>query len=143
MATYNLTPKDIYDAEFDVKMRGYDKDQVNDLLDEVIVDYEKFQEEILSLQEENEFLKKKIQNAVTTPQVAVTENTQRFNPITPTPAANVATDGLNGSRVTMKSANNFDILKRLNRLERAVFGPQSQTMAPTMAPNSDQATPAE
>lgn len=59
MATYNLTPKDIYDAEFDVKMRGYDKDQVNDLLDEVIVDYEKFQEEILSLQEENEFLKKK------------------------------------------------------------------------------------
>ena len=27
----------------------------------------------------------------------------------------------------MKSANNFDILKRLNRLERAVFGPQAQT----------------
>ncbi|MFZ2355902.1 MAG: DivIVA domain-containing protein, partial [Lactococcus raffinolactis] len=54
MATYNFTPKDIYDADFDVKMRGYDKDQVNDLLDDVIVDYEKFQEEILALQEENE-----------------------------------------------------------------------------------------
>lgn len=139
MATYNLTPKDIYDAEFDVKMRGYDKDQVNDLLDEVIVDYEKFQEEILSLQEENEFLKKKVQNAAATPHVAVSENTQRFNPITSTPAASATTDALAGGRVTMKSANNFDILKRLNRLERAVFGPQAQ---PIQA-NSEQATSAE
>ena len=110
MATYNLTPKDIYDAEFDVKMRGYDKDQVNDLLDEVIVDYEKFQEEILSLQEENEFLKKKVQNVAATPHVAVSENTQRFNPIASTPAASATTDALAGGRVTMKSANNFDIL---------------------------------
>ncbi len=76
MATYNFTPKDIYDADFDVKMRGYDKDQVNDLLDDVIVDYEKFQEEILALQEENEFLKKKIRNIESKPQVAVSENSQ-------------------------------------------------------------------
>lgn len=124
MATYNFTPKDIYDADFDVKMRGYDKDQVNDLLDDVIVDYEKFQEEILALQEENEFLKKKIRNIESKPQVAVSENTQRFNPI----AASTDTgDAASGPRVTMKSANNFDILKRLNRLERAVFGPQAQT----------------
>ena len=60
MATYNFTPKNIYDAEFDLKMRGYDKDQVNELLDQVIVDYETFQDEILSLKEETEFLKKKI-----------------------------------------------------------------------------------
>ena len=121
MATYNFTPKDIYDADFDVKMRGYDKDQVNDLLDDVIVDYEKFQEEILALQEENEFLKKKIRNIESKPQVAVSENTQRFAPITD------AAESAGGPRVTMKSANNFDILKRLNRLERAVFGPQAQT----------------
>ena len=125
MATYNFTPKDIYDADFDVKMRGYDKDKVNDLLDDVIVDYEKFQEEILSLQEENEFLKKKIRNIESKPQVAVSENTQRFNPITSSVDASESTAG--NPRVTMKSANNFDILKRLNRLERAVFGPQAQT----------------
>lgn len=128
MATYNFTPKDIYDADFDVKMRGYDKDQVNDLLDDVIVDYEKFQEEILSLQEENEFLKKKIRNLESQPQVAVSENTQRFNPIS---SGQDKGDALGGSRVTMKSANNFDILKRLNRLERAVFGPQAQTSSVT------------
>ncbi|GAB2022247.1 cell division regulator GpsB [Pseudolactococcus yaeyamensis] len=120
MATYNFTPKDIYDADFDVKMRGYDKDQVNDLLDDVIVDYEKFQEEILALQEENEFLKKKIRNIESKSQVAVSENTQRFTPITDT------VESVGGARVTTKSANNFDILKRLNRLERAVFGPQAQ-----------------
>ncbi|GFH39914.1 DivIVA domain-containing protein [Lactococcus insecticola] len=128
MATYNLTPKDIYDADFDIKMRGYDKDQVNDLLDDVIVDYEKFQEEILSLQEENEFLKKKIRDTEARPQGAVSENTQRFNPIAS--ASSDATDKpvetASGARVTMKSVNNFDILKRLNRLERAVFGPQAQ-----------------
>lgn len=118
MATYNFTPKDIYDADFDIKMRGYDKDQVNDLLDDVIVDYEKFQEEILALQEENEFLKKKIRNIESKPHVAVSENTQRFSPISPESQAS--------SRVTAKSVNNFDILKRLNRLERAVFGPQAQ-----------------
>lgn len=124
MATYNFTPKDIYDADFDVKMRGYDKDQVNDLLDDVIVDYEKFQEEILALQEENEFLKKKIRQLETQPHGAVSENTQRLNPIA---ATQDASDALGGSRVQMKTANNFDILKRLNRLERAVFGPQAQT----------------
>ena len=124
MATYNFTPKDIYDADFDVKMRGYNKDQVNDLLDDVIVDYEKFQEEILALQEENEFLKKKIRNIESKPHVAVSENTQRFNPIT---SSIDAAESAGSPRVTMKSANNFDILKRLNRLERAVFGPQAQT----------------
>ncbi|MDR1605901.1 MAG: cell division regulator GpsB [Streptococcaceae bacterium] len=124
MATYNFTPKDIYDADFDIKMRGYDKDQVNDLLDDVIVDYERFQEEILSLQEENEFLKKKIRNLESKPQIAVSENTQRFNPLG---SVGEAAEAGAGARVTMKSANNFDILKRLNRLERAVFGPQAQT----------------
>jgi DivIVA domain-containing protein len=122
MATYNFTPKDIYDADFDIKMRGYDKDQVNDLLDDVIVDYEKFQEEILALQEENEFLKKKIRNMEAKPHVAVSENTQRFSPL----AAPAREEAPTGARVTAKSVNNFDILKRLNRLERAVFGPQAQ-----------------
>ena len=42
------------------KMRGYDKEEVDELLDDVIQDYEAFQAEVLRLQEENEFLKKKI-----------------------------------------------------------------------------------
>ena len=35
-----LTPLDIHNKEFDVKLRGYDKDEVNDFLDQVIKDYE-------------------------------------------------------------------------------------------------------
>ena len=31
-----LTPLDIHNKEFDVKLRGYDKDEVNDFLDQVI-----------------------------------------------------------------------------------------------------------
>ena len=35
-----LTPMDIHNKEFSVKMRGYDQDQVNDYLDQIIKDYE-------------------------------------------------------------------------------------------------------
>ena len=59
MATFKFTPKDIYEADFGTKMRGYDKEEVDELLDDVIQDYEAFQAELLRLQEENEFLKKK------------------------------------------------------------------------------------
>ncbi|GFH42283.1 cell cycle protein GpsB [Lactococcus hodotermopsidis] len=132
MTTYNFTPKDIYDADFDIKMRGYDKDQVNDLLDNVIVDYEKFQEEILSLKEENEFLKKKIRDIESKPQIPVPEKMQRPTPPAPPVAPpvpptieEVKPAGELGGHVSIKPVNNFDILKRLNRLERAVFGPQA------------------
>ncbi|UNL42865.1 DivIVA domain-containing protein [Ligilactobacillus agilis] len=35
-----LTPLDIHNKEFHVKLRGYDQDEVNDFLDQVIKDYE-------------------------------------------------------------------------------------------------------
>lgn len=35
-----LTPLDIHNKEFNVRMRGYDQDQVNDFLDQIIKDYE-------------------------------------------------------------------------------------------------------
>ena len=35
-----LTPLDIHNKEFDVRLRGYDKDEVNDFLDQIIKDYE-------------------------------------------------------------------------------------------------------
>ncbi|MFO8069099.1 MAG: DivIVA domain-containing protein [Alkalibacterium sp.] len=35
-----LTPMDIHNKEFPVRMRGYDQDQVNDYLDQIIKDYE-------------------------------------------------------------------------------------------------------
>ena len=35
-----LKPTDVQSKEFDVKMRGYDRDQVDDFLDEIIRDFE-------------------------------------------------------------------------------------------------------
>lgn len=35
-----LTPLDIHNKEFHVKLRGYDEDEVNDFLDQIIKDYE-------------------------------------------------------------------------------------------------------
>lgn len=35
-----LKPTDIQDKQFDIKMRGYDRDQVDDFLDELIKDFD-------------------------------------------------------------------------------------------------------
>ena len=36
----SLTPLDIHNKEFHTKLRGYDQDEVNDFLDQIIKDYE-------------------------------------------------------------------------------------------------------
>lgn len=51
-----LSPQDIHNKEFSVKMRGYNIDEVNDYLDRIIKDYQ------LTL-EDNELLKKKLSSA--------------------------------------------------------------------------------
>ncbi|MGM9885966.1 MULTISPECIES: DivIVA domain-containing protein [unclassified Lactococcus] len=126
MPTYKLTPKDIYEADFDTKMRGFDKEQVDELLDDVIQDYESYQSEILRLQEENEFLKKKIaelEMQVSKPNKANFDDTQRFEPNMFRSSAQVAPK----PKVEMRNPSNFDLLKRINRLEQAVFGKNALT----------------
>ncbi|HEY0221384.1 DivIVA domain-containing protein [Lactovum miscens] len=137
MATYKLTPKEIYETDFNIKMRGYDKDQVDEMLDSVIVDYENFQAEILRLQEENEFLKNRVadleQHSGNTGKVAALvaataelEQTQRFDPFTQQGNVVANMGGKTTPSVQIKEPSNFDLLKRINRLERAVFGPDSK-----------------
>ena len=53
-----LTPLDIHNKEFSRRMRGYDEDEVNEFLDQVIKDYEalirenkELQNQVLALQE--------------------------------------------------------------------------------------------
>lgn len=56
-----LTPLDIHNKEFKVKLRGYDQDEVNDFLDQIIKDYEMTLQENerlnSSLEQSNEKLK--------------------------------------------------------------------------------------
>ncbi|MDM7654097.1 MAG: cell division regulator GpsB [Lactococcus cremoris] len=120
MPTFKFTPKDIYEADFSTKMRGYDKEEVDELLDDVIADYETYQTETLRLQEENEFLKKKIaelEMQVSKPNQANLDETQRFDP------SQVLQARSSKPKVEMRNPSNFDLLKRINRLEQAVFGP--------------------
>ncbi len=53
-----LTPLDIHNKEFGRRLRGYDEDEVNEFLDQVIKDYEsiirenkELQNQVLALQE--------------------------------------------------------------------------------------------
>lgn len=48
-----LTPLDIHNKEFSTKFRGYDMDEVNEFLDQIIKDYE-------ALIKENKFLEDKV-----------------------------------------------------------------------------------
>ena len=123
MATFKFTPKDIYEADFGTKMRGYDKEEVDELLDDVIQDYEAFQAEVLRLQEENEFLKKKIvelESQASRPNQANLEETQRLDNM-----SRVVSSRINKPKTEIGQPSNFELLKRINRLEQAGFGPGS------------------
>ena len=110
MASIIFTAKDIFDQDFKREVRGYNKDEVNEFLDDVIKDYETYAALVKELREENARLREELaQKAQETPQTPQTS-----------PIASTATQEY--PQVT--TATNFDILKRLNRLEKEVFGKQ-------------------
>ena len=102
MASIIFSAKDIFEQEFGREVRGYSKVEVDEFLDDVIKDYETYAALVKSLRQEIADLKSELYSKpqVTTPQpdsIEVTSST---------------------------SVTNFDILKRLNRLEKEVFGKQ-------------------
>lgn len=60
MAILPLTPLDIHNKEFTRRYRGYDQDEVNAFLDQVIKDYEMVIREKKDLQEQVEHLQEKL-----------------------------------------------------------------------------------
>ena len=99
MASIIFSPKDIFEQEFKTSMRGYDKKEVDEFLDDVIKDYESYISQLQELRAENEKLK----------QAA--------------PATSYVAPQAEHARVA-QTATNFDILKRISRLEKEVFGKQ-------------------
>src|SRR5699024_2069731 len=87
-----LTGTEILEKDFKTGMRGYNQAEVDEFLDVVIQDYETFQKEINRLSEENDRLKK--QSGIQAKSRAAASNHQA----------------------------NYDLLKRLSNLEKAVFG---------------------
>ncbi|TQR19737.1 cell division regulator GpsB [Psychrobacillus vulpis] len=88
-----LKASDILEKEFKTGLRGYNQEEVDTFLDDIIQDYEAFEKKISQLQLENKKLKEEIAD---TP-----KRTQQ---------------------APQAGATNFDILKRLSHLEKHVFG---------------------
>ncbi|MSE22490.1 cell division regulator GpsB, partial [Lactobacillus parabuchneri] len=106
MENINYTPKDILQKEFKQKMRGYDPNDVDSFLDDIIKDYETFNKELQSLSDENERLKVQVDEL--NKQIAVSGSQ-------PMPSAGVTPTRTAPSQ-PMSSATNMDILKRLSNL---------------------------
>lgn len=87
-----LSGTDILEKDFKTAMRGYNQAEVDEFLDTVIQDYEAYQQEINRLTEENQRLKKQPGSETKTRSSAPNHQV------------------------------NYDLLKRLSNLEKAVFG---------------------
>ena len=97
-----FTAKDVFEQEFGREVRGYSKVEVDEFLDDVIKDYETYAALVKSLRQEISELKDELSRK---PQVS-----------------SVQAEALEVAGTS--SMTNFDILKRLNRLEKEVFGKQ-------------------
>ena len=100
----NLDPQTIVDKEFDIDFKGYNPDQVDHLLDQVIQDYQTFQnllneqdKKIQDLERTNASLRAKL--------IQVEGKARAHEDADPIPAG----------------SSQVDILKRLSRLEKEVF----------------------
>ncbi|MBS7429475.1 MULTISPECIES: cell division regulator GpsB [Bacillota] len=94
MNQVHFTSKDILDKDFKTAMRGYNQEEVDEFLDLIIQDYDVFKQEIDRLQQENDQLRKVSSEKPKTRSVQTPPNHQV----------------------------NYDVLKRLSNLEKAVFG---------------------
>lgn len=107
-----LSPKDIVNKEFQTKWHGYNPNEVDEFLDQIIKDYATAAKEIENLNAEIARLKK---------QTMTTETTT-------TSKASYQVE------VPSTSATNFDILKRLSNLEKEVFGKKLQNQTEDTEP---------
>lgn len=104
MAKRNLSTKDILEKEFKPAIRGFNMKEVDEFLDKIIRDYESFEKEISYLKNELDHLDRE------------NKNIRQNKP---------ATAGQNSyTQNKNNSTTNYDILKRISKLERAVFGTQ-------------------
>ncbi|WP_260243545.1 cell division regulator GpsB [Limosilactobacillus fermentum] len=108
MDNIKFTPQDILRKQFKEKSigKGYDVDDVDSFLDDVIKDYDAFNKEVTRLQDENDRLKAKVDELNRQVEVgsSISSRSAASQPVS--------------------SATNMDILKRLSNLERRVFGSQ-------------------
>ena len=101
----NLTAQEIYEKEFHVDLKGYAPAEVDEFLDQVIEDYQKYDEKVEELGAALTRYEDKIKELQQQIFALQSEN-QNLN-------EKMSSDYANG--------NTVDILKRIARLEKAVF----------------------
>ena len=97
----NLDPQKIVDKELDIDFKGYNPDQVDHLLDEIIQDYENMIADLTKKAEELERTNASLRAKLIEVEGKIKAQ-EDLDPIS-------------------QGASNVDILKRLSRLERQVF----------------------
>ncbi|QQK79994.1 cell division regulator GpsB [Salicibibacter cibi] len=112
-ANVQLEAKEILEKEFKTSMKGYNKEEVDQFLDTVIQDYERFREQVDKLEKEVEQLRK-MQSST------LTQRSQRSQtePVEEAPATSRAS----AADPSAAGSTNYDILKRISNLEKEVFG---------------------
>ena len=98
----SLTPQEILKKDFKIDMRGYSLKEVDSFLDEIIGDYEQFNEIIRAYETEKEELLKEIMNLK-----------QELR--------NVKMS-IDVARDSDKEVTNLDVLRRVSNLEKIVYG---------------------
>ena len=99
----NLDMQSILNKEFNVDFKGYSASEVDGFLDQIIQDYQTYQQMVQSLTSKNEELERT--NASLRAKLIETEG-----------RAKVENTGVHAA-----GSGNIDILKRLSRLEEEVF----------------------
>ena len=100
---FYLTTQDILDKEFKIDARGYRPQEVDKFLDMVIRDYTEFMNIIKKLEKENRNLTSDL-NKLKSEYRKLRDNIE------------TASEGNNGT------ASNLDLLRRLSKLEKIVYG---------------------
>ncbi|WP_416325322.1 DivIVA domain-containing protein [[Eubacterium] hominis] len=99
---FNLTVQNVLDKQFNVDFKGYSSVEVDEFLDLVIADYQEYDEMIQELGDRLQEYEKQINTLKA--KIIELEGKQEL-----------------ASESTVLSGSNVDILKRLTRLENAVF----------------------
>lgn len=102
MNKFRLNAEDILNKVFSADFKGYSCQEVDQFLDMVLLDYEKLDEVLLTLKNENDALKFEIANLKA--KNIELEGEKKYN--------NVQSN---------QSFSNVDILKRLSRLEEKIY----------------------
>lgn len=104
----NLTAEEVYSKEFHVDLKGYSPVEVDEFLDQVIEDYQEYDEKIKDLNEAVTRYEEKIKELQQELVVLRSDNKK-------------LTEKLSTGFVDANNSDQVDILKRISRLEQAVF----------------------